>query len=221
MSFLFGAQSDCPVTQRLINGYNLFDWIMRKNCFPAFWGRNILGATPISEHEITFLHNNNCKIMPIINDLKEIWVGSDDPDEGTEDALRAVEAAIKLSIPHNCDITLFAHIHSTWEPTYGWLTGYAKTIADNGYVPGFIFGINNPIFYPDSNFIKKVKKQRCHIVSCTDSPPIQGELASWCDNTEKSNPENILLLRTGTTKLGNVEAHHIYAKNSSVLNHMW
>ena len=54
MSMIFGADSSFPSNTRLTNGYTLFDWVMRKNCFPAFWGRNILGENSITEEEIEF-----------------------------------------------------------------------------------------------------------------------------------------------------------------------
>ena len=43
MALIYGAESRIPANTPLTNGYNLYDWVMRKSCFPSFWGRTLTG----------------------------------------------------------------------------------------------------------------------------------------------------------------------------------
>ena len=63
MKNYFGVMSTTPSNKKLKNGYTIYDWVVRQKCFPAFWGRTILGKDPISIEEIGFLKEKNCKIM--------------------------------------------------------------------------------------------------------------------------------------------------------------
>ena len=94
MAIIFGVDSTTPANKRLTNGYRLYDWVMRQNSFPAFWGRALTGEDRIEEEELAFLREKNCKVALILRDLTEAGVSASD---GMEDGLRAVEAAKALA----------------------------------------------------------------------------------------------------------------------------
>lgn len=71
MTKIFGVDSTLHSNTKLTNGYDLYSWVSRRNCFPAFWGRNISGNNCLTEGEVTFLHQKKCKVALIFNDLTE------------------------------------------------------------------------------------------------------------------------------------------------------
>ena len=111
MARIFGVDSAAPSHTRLTNGYTLYDWVMRQNSHPDFWGRTLLGDDPITQEEIEYLLGKKCKIALVIRDLTEAGVSVSD---GTQDALRAAEAAKALGVPEHAGIALFAEIHGDW-----------------------------------------------------------------------------------------------------------
>ena len=63
---IFGVYSKEPACTKLTNGFTLFDWVVRKNCFPDFWGRSVTEVTP---EEIAFLKERDCKVALILDNL--------------------------------------------------------------------------------------------------------------------------------------------------------
>lgn len=57
MSLIYGTNSGMPANTRLTNGYTLYEWVMRKSCFPSFWGRSLTGERKITAEEIEFLRS--------------------------------------------------------------------------------------------------------------------------------------------------------------------
>ena len=51
MAMIFGVDSTAPANVRLTNGYHMYDWVMRMNRFPAFWGRALTGEDAITADE--------------------------------------------------------------------------------------------------------------------------------------------------------------------------
>ena len=135
MANLFGVDSRIPSNTRLTNGYHLYDWVMRQNSFPVFWGRGLNGENPITKEEAVFLHDRHCKVALIIRNLSEAGISS---SNGTQDALRAVEAAKAMEIPQNAGVALFAEIQPDWSVNHNWMISFAQTLTENGYRPGFI-----------------------------------------------------------------------------------
>ena len=78
MELIYGVDSTVPADTKLTNGYTLYDWVMRKSCFPSFWARNLSGAGALSAEEVEFLRSKGCKIGCIYNDLKEDVIGTRD-----------------------------------------------------------------------------------------------------------------------------------------------
>lgn len=135
MAIIFGVDSTTPANKRLTNGYRLYDWVMRQNSFPAFWGRALTGEDRIEEEELAFLREKNCKVALILRDLTEAGVSASD---GMEDGLRAVEAAKALGVPDHAGVALFAEIRPEWSVSHNWMLTFAETLVAAGYVPGFI-----------------------------------------------------------------------------------
>ena len=135
MKMLYGVSGKHPANTKLTNGYDLFNWVMRKSSAPSFWGRNIVGPDRLTKDEAEFLHKNHCGIALIFNGLTEAAVST---KNGIADGLRAVSAAKALGVPANTDIALFAEIGEDWSINHNWMISYANAILDNGYIPGFI-----------------------------------------------------------------------------------
>ena len=135
MRTIFGVSSATPLNKKLKNGYTLHDWIKRKNCFPAFCLRTLTGQDAITQEEIDFLHQKDCKVGLVIRDISEAQISSN-RDYGV--AERAIEAAKALGIPQNAGITLFVEVDPMWSVNHNWMLSFAHKLVMNGYAPGFI-----------------------------------------------------------------------------------
>lgn len=224
MAMIFGANSFVPANTRLNNGYTLYDWVMRKNCFPAFWGRSISGDNAISEEELAFLRERNCKIALIMDDLTEAGVSAAD---GTQDALRAVEAAKALGVPAYEGIAIFAEIRSDWSVSHNWMIMFAYTLMANGYIPGF-FG--NTDSSKNFNFNRQsghymqatVDVDHYHAIFGATEPRCDGEPEVWLPYCPSDfTREDIGLWRCGAIPYGDIVAYQTYARDISLLEHMW
>ena len=146
MNNIFGVNSHASANLRLKNGYTMYDWVMRKRCFPAFWGRTFLGENAITTEEIEQLRKKNCKIALIIRDLTEQQISQ---HSGVKDAMRVVAAAKALGVPQNKGIALFVEVKPEWCINHNWMISFARNLANNGYVAGFIGNTDssvNPVF---------------------------------------------------------------------------
>lgn len=224
MKAIFGADSTLPVTTRLKNGYDLFTWVMRLNKFPAFWGRNITGENCITPEEIDFLREKDCQIAPIYNQLTEQAVSVTD---GTKDALWLVQIARGLGIPTHQEVALFAYIAPDWSVNHNWMITFAQTLASYGYVPGFIGNTDS-----SKNF--NFDRQCSHYIQATGDvgyfgavfwatePKPGGEPAAWTPYCPSAlEPEQVHLWQNGVTACGSISANTSYARDASVLRHMW
>ena len=224
MKKIFGAASTSPANKKLKNGYTVYDWVTRQNCFPSFWGRTITGENPITEEEMEFLRSKNCKIYFIIRDLTEKAVSS---SNGMKDALRAVQAAKDLKIPPRRGIALFAEIKDHWSVNHNWMITFAQIITDNGYIPGFIGNTDSSLNF---NF----DRQCSHYVNATESAGQYG--AIYCATEPKTyetvtnwepfcpsalEPDEIHLWNCGKTVFDTIEIQHVYARDNSVLDFMF
>ena len=135
MKTVFGVNSATPINKRLKNGYTMYDWVARQKGFPSFCMRTLCGEEKITAEEIEFLRSKDCKIGLVIRDLIEKSVSG---INGTEDALRAVEAAKEAGVAQNAGIAIFAEIKPDWSINHNWMISFAQVISANGYVPGFI-----------------------------------------------------------------------------------
>ena len=224
MKTIFGVSSATPINKKLKNGYTMYDWVMRQKSFPAFCLRTLCGEDQITANEIAFLKEKDCKIGLVIRNLTEAQVSA---VNGSEDALKAVDAAKKLGVPQNQGIALFAEIKPEWSVNHNWMISFAQAVAANGYTPGFIGNTDS-----SKNF--NFDRQCSHFVQATadvnyfgaifmaTEPKISSEPEKWepyCPSALE--PEDMSLWCCGTTTFDFVQVEDVYAKDEKVLENMW
>lgn len=224
MKTIYGVSSATPSNKKLKNGYTLYDWVMRQKGFPAFWGRTLLGKNAMTEEEIAFLNAKDCKISLVVRDLSEEIVSG---TNGTEDAVRAANAARALGVPQNVGIAIFAEIQSDWSINHNWMISFAETLVSNGYIPGFIGNTDS-----SKNF--NFDRQCSHYVHATEdvnqfdaiycaTEPKLGEIPKeWVPYCPSAlEPENMQLWMCDKTTFGEFEVDDVYARSKEILANMW
>lgn len=224
MAIIYGVDSTVPSSTRLTNGYTFYDWVMRQNRFPAFWGRALSGDDTISREEVDFLHSKRCKIALIVRDLTEAGVSATD---GSQDALKAIEAAKELGVPQYENIALFAEIRPEWSVNHNWMISFAQVLSENGYLPGFIGNTDS-----SRNF--NFDRQCSHYVQATGDfdqfravywatePKQEGEPDGWTPFCPSAlTPEDIGLWQRGEIRFGDMTANESYARDTALLECMW
>lgn len=224
MKTVFGVCSASSIKKKLKNGYTMFDWVMRMKGVPAFCMRTLSGADCITTEEIAFLNSKDCKIGLVIRDLTEQKVSA---VSGTEDALKAVEAAKKLGVPQGKGIALFAEIKPEWSVNHNWMISFSQTVMANGYVPGFIGNTDSSINFnfdrQCSHFVNATKDVNCFgAVYMATEPKCQKRPETWTPCCPSAlEPEDISLWSCGTTTFDAVQVEDVYAKGENVLAMMW
>lgn len=224
MSGIFGVTSALAADTRLTNGYQMYSWVMRMNSFPAFWGRGITGNNAVTAEEAEFLHEQNCKIALLVDDLTEAGVSAN--SDGNV-AMQAVEAAKALGVPQGEGIALFAEFGTDWSIHHNWMISFAQTVFENGYIPGFIGNTDS-----SKNF--NFDRQCSHYVQATPDtegygaiywatePKQSSEFFEWAPFCPSAlSQEKISLWSTGEIRLNEAAAEEVYARDISVLEHMW
>ena len=107
MKIIYGVKMNTPINRKLKNGHTMYDWIVRKKCYPAFCMRALAGEDKITAEEAEFLKSKGCKIGFVLNDLTEAEVSG---INGTPAAERAAAAALEAGAPADSGIALFAEI---------------------------------------------------------------------------------------------------------------
>lgn len=224
MKTIFGVSSATPINKKLKNGYTMYDWVKRQRCFPAFCMRTLSGKDKITAEEIEFLKSKDCKIGLVIRDLTEAKVSG---INGTEDALKAVEAAKELGVPQNEGIALFAEIKPEWSVNHNWMISFARIVSANGYVPGFIGNTDS-----SKNF--NFDRQCSHYVQATKDvnyfnavfmatepkcDKMPDEWVPYCPSALE--PEDMHLWCCGTTTFDFTGVEDVYAKDDKILENMW
>ena len=160
----------------------------------------------------------------VIRDLTETKVSG---VNGTEDAIKAVEAAKELGVPQKEGITLFAEIKPEWSVNHNWMISFAQVVSANGYVPAFIGNTDS-----SKNF--NFDRQCSHYVQATkdtnyfgalfmatepklDSMPEKWE--PYCPSALE--PEDMHLWSCGSTTFDFISVEDVYAKDDKVLESMW
>ena len=224
MKTIFGVSSATPINKKLKNGYTMYDWVMRKKCFPAFCIRTLCGADKITAEEIEFLKGKDCKIGLVIRDLTEAQVSA---LNGTADALKAVAAAKELGVPQKMGIALFAEIMPEWSVNHNWMISFAQTITSNGYVPGFIGNTDSSKNFnfdrQCSHFVQATKDANCFgALFVATEPKLDSMPEKWepyCPSALE--PEDISFWSCGTTTFDFIGVEDVYAKDEKVLENMW
>ena len=224
MSLIYGVDSTAFSNTPLTNGYTLYDWVMRKSCFPSFWGRSLTGENPITKSEIEFLKSKNCKIALIIRNLTEVSVSC---NNGEEDALNAIKAAEAISVPKNKNIVLFAEILPDWSINHNWMISFANTLVNNGYLPGFI---GNTDSSKNFNFGRQCshyvlatgKFNQFNAVYWSTEPKYDFDPEIWSTySPSELLPEDIHLWQYGKIEFHNIYANKNYAHDSSILDNLF
>ena len=224
MKNIFGVYSATPINKKLKNGYTMYEWVVRKNCYPAFCMRTLCGENTITADEIEFLKEKDCKIGMVIRDLTEAKVSG---VNGTEDALKAVEAAKALGVPQNENVAIFAEIKPEWSVNHNWMISFAQTMANNGYLPGFIGNTDSSQNFnfdrQCSHFVQATKDvNRFGAVFMATEPKLGTMPEEWMPYCPSAlEPEEMHLWTCGKTVFGQLEADDVYAKDETVLNYMW
>ena len=224
MKNIFGAFSVAPANLKLKNGYTLFDWAMRQHCFPAFWGRSLTGANAITTDEVAFLKAKNCKVCLILDDVTELEISG---CNGTEEAMRAINAAKALGVPQNNTVTLFVKVKDEWSVNHNWMISFAQALSNEGFIPGFIGNTDS-----SKNFV--FDRQCGHFVNATTAfnqfGAIYGATQPKCDGVPQKwepycpsvlNQEHIGLWFCGTTTFDNLVMDDVYARDENALAIMW
>ena len=186
--------------------------------------RTLCGEDKITAEEIEFLKAKDCKIGLVIRDLTEAKASA---VNGTEDALKAVEAAKELGVPQDARIAIFAEIKPDWSVNHNWMISFAQTVSANGYLPAFIGNTDS-----SKNF--NFDRQCSHFIQATKDTNYFGALfmatepkrddmpeewAPYCPSALQ--PEDMHLWSCGSTTFDFISVEDVYAKDDKVLATMW
>ncbi|MGE7666445.1 glycoside hydrolase domain-containing protein [Ureibacillus composti] len=129
VSVHWGVDSSQSVTQELYN------CVMENYGKPEYWGRyltRVEGASEgLTKDEISLLHRNGTKLMPIYNDFRRA-IGE---SNGRIAAMNATYYAQRLGIQKGSFI--FANIENFMEVDSSWIKGFVNYLYNSDYKPGF------------------------------------------------------------------------------------
>ena len=128
---LFGVDSKIYADDLLQNNIKLFDWIVRNKIYPNFYGRYLTGKDSLTKDEINFIHRKGCVIAPIYasDEAKET------EKQGIFLANKVDDCVFKLGIREG--VVIFLEINEHENITCEFMRGFAKTVMQNGFTPGF------------------------------------------------------------------------------------
>lgn len=129
----FGVNSTARADTVLQHNITLFEWVLRNQSHPYFWGRTISGENALTADEMNFIQTNGCKIIPIYSETDASNMTTH--QQGATDANKVIVSASGLSI--NPGTTLYMQIDPLSNVSSDYMLGYAKAIISSGYIPGF------------------------------------------------------------------------------------
>ncbi len=129
---LFGADTAFPANDLLQNNIDLFEWIVRNKIYPVFIGRYINGENCLTLQEIHYLRDKGCKIAAILVAPEE----TETQEQGQKCAELAAKSASALKIP--VGTCIFLEIYADVLASTEFMKGYAQTLLECGYTPGFM-----------------------------------------------------------------------------------
>ncbi len=224
MKTIFGVNSVTPINKKLKNGHTMYDWVVRKNCYPAFCMRTLTGDNKIIPEEIEFLKAKGCKIGLVFNDLTEKEVSA---ISGVLSAERAVNAALELGVPVNTGIVLFAEIKPEWSVNHNWMISFASTLKAKGFVAGFIGNTDSSRNFnfdrQTGHFVKATKDMNCFdAIFMATEPRIDDVPKEWLPYCPSDiEAEDISLWSCGETAFDEVKVHNVYARDEKALMSLW
>ncbi|CAM3368547.1 glycoside hydrolase domain-containing protein [Marinicrinis lubricantis] len=139
MAYVWGVDSASPANSSLLQ------CVITNFGKPLYWGRYLStvpgAADGLTTQEISFLHGQNVKILPIYNDFRQA-VGY---ENGKNAARAAAGHAARLGIARGT--FLFANIERFFKVDEAWIRGWVDTIRTSGYKSGMY---HDPIHGPFS-----------------------------------------------------------------------
>lgn len=224
MNLIYGTKTKMPANTRLTNGYTLYDWVMRMGYFPSFWGRDISGEKAITNEEMQFLKERNCKIAFFVSDFSESSISQND---ATSDALKTIEAAKRLGIPQNRNIAIFVDVPSEWSVNHNWMIGYASHLMRNGYIPGFIGNTDSSKNFnfdrQCSHYIQATRKnEQLHALYWATEPKYSFHPEAWAPFAPSEMlPKDIHVWSYGELDFHGITAEKCYAREASIVKHFY
>ena len=102
------------------------------------------------------------------------------------------------------------------------MISFALTLEDNGYIPGFIGNTDSSINFNFNRQCSHNIVSELNALFGATKPEIEGEVEEWIPFYPSAmTAGRMSLWQNKTLELNGVEYHEIYAKDKSVLNHMW
>ena len=224
MKTIYGVKSNTPITEKLKNGHTMYDWVVRKKCYPAFCMRTLAGENKITAEEIEFLKAKGCKIGLVLNDLTEAEVSRTNAASAVE---RAVSSALELGIPAKSGIALFAEIKPEWSVNLNWMFSFAGSLNAQGFVAGFIGNTDS-----SKNF--NFDRQASHFADFTKADNYLDTVFMATEPKQIAVPEkwepycpsamereDMSFWVCGETSFGEIKAEDVYARDEKALVSLW
>ena len=220
----FGVKSTLPANYKLSNGYNLYEWVMRKKCFPSFWGRPISGDNAIDLNELEFFQQKQCKVMLVFDDFNELDIASSD---GTNSAIKAINAAIDLGIPQNDKYAIYVIVPSDWCINHNWMISFAETLSSHGYIPAFVGNTDSSDNFnfdrETSHYVQALSENNLfETVFGATEPKVNGSPETWtpyCPSAFKQS--DIKLWICDEMSFNDIKIPCIYVRNMNTLDNMY
>ena len=101
MSTYFGVDSFFRADTKLQPNLTLYEWVVRNQSMPKFWGRTLDGKEALTCEEISFLHEKGTKIAMIYNGAEKDSMSTE--ENGIDDAknIHYMLQSIAPSLPEN------------------------------------------------------------------------------------------------------------------------
>ncbi len=224
MKTIYGVKMETPINKKLKNGHTMYDWVTRKNCFPFFCMRTLAGNDKITVEEIEFLKSKRCKIGLVLNNLSEAEISA---ASGANSAIRAVSAAMKLGVPTNAGIALFAEIKPEWSVNHNWMLSFAQNVKAHGFVAGFI---GNTDSSKNFNFDRQASHfanaaRNVHFfdaVFMATEPKLVTAPNKWIPYCPSAmDPMDMSFWACGITSFDEVKAENVYSRDENALANLW
>lgn len=176
----WGVDSASAVTNQLLQ------CVLTNYGHPKYWGRYLKtvpnSADGLTMNEISLLHQNGIKIMPIYSDFMEATGYS----RGQIVARNAIFHASRLRVPKN--VVLFANVEHFFKVDEAWIRGWVDAIFPSGYRPGFyhdpVKGNFSHAYCIASSNYERVKQQAI-LWSAEPEPGATGEREAPAFNPSK------------------------------------
>lgn len=218
---IFGVDSAISANARLANGFQTFDWVVRKSRYPTFWGRHLDGKFGITKGEMAFIHEKGCKIILIYTGACED-AASIPPQP--HDGAKAIDAAKKMRIPRNRSTAIFVKARADRTLPDNWVFDYANTLSNAGYIPGFITDARySPAVLSDHyhTFFYQLSEAVDRFGSLVwSTEPYQPEPVSWEPNCPPGlAADAVSLWQTGRFLYSSAVFHENLIKNETILEY--